>query len=118
MAGHEHHVDYDLSYADGGLARYKHVPVTTGADGKKHAATAAEVDAARKPIGAIGYAAERTDIKSGTIVELHLVKLRGTPAAKTTADDLLVKYAMILGEDPTPPKADGKTPDAGAKKKK
>jgi hypothetical protein len=61
----------------------------------------------RQPTGVPGYAADRTDLKPGTIVEAHLVRPRSIPAAKATEADLVVKYVFIVGEG-APPKPDKK----------
>jgi hypothetical protein len=105
------HEDVTIKYADGGLARYKKLPPKIGADGKKGVYTDKEMSAMQKPIGVPGYVAEKTDVQKGMEVELHLVRPKSVSADKVTREDLLIKYAMILGQSATPPapdKNDGK----------
>ena len=99
------HIDYDWKYADGGLVRWKKLPPKLDSDLKKVPHTEKELAASKMPQGAPGYAAERTDLKLGHLVELRLVRPKSIPESKAKPEDLLVKYAIILGEDPTPPKA-------------
>jgi hypothetical protein len=103
----ETHVDHTYKFADGGLARWKKLPAKVGADGKKTPHTSAELEKAKLPTGAPGYAAERSDLTS-KVVELHLVRPKSVPASKATPDDLVVKYAVIVGDAPNVPKPDKK----------
>jgi hypothetical protein len=104
------HEDVTIKYADGALARWKKLPPKIGADGKKSVYTDKEMSAMQKPIGVPGYLAEKTDVQKGLEVELHLVRPKSVSADKVTREDLLIKYAMILGQSATPPaeKNDGK----------
>jgi hypothetical protein len=102
VKGKPHHADYDFAYAANGLARHRHLPPKVGADGKPVPHTQAEMDALHLPPGATGYAAEKGAIHPGTVVELHLVRPQAVPAAKATAADLSVKYAVILDDGPRP----------------
>jgi hypothetical protein len=106
VQGKEQHEDFELKYADGGLARLKALPVRIDEKGKKLPPTAAEKEARRKPAGVPGYSLDRTDLTPGMIAEVTLVRSRDVPASKATADDLVVKYAMVIGESPVPPKVD------------
>lgn len=96
------HEDIDIPYAPNGLARWDKLPPKP--DGKSH--TSKELEELKKPIGAHGYAAARTDLKPGHIVELHLVHPRDISESKLTDKDLLIKYVVIEGETKAPPHAD------------
>ena len=48
-----------------------------------------------------GYASSPFELSPGTIVEVILIRDKTVPATKVTEDDLRVKYAIILGKDPT-----------------
>jgi hypothetical protein len=95
--------DLELKYAEGGLVRWKKLPPKVGADGKKANYTPKEMEALKQPAGAPGYAAERTDLLTGHVVEVKLVRPKSVPAAKATPADLSVKYVIIVGET-APPK--------------
>jgi hypothetical protein len=112
----EQHTDYDLKFADGGMARWKKLPPKIDGDGKKAAYTPKEMETYKKPTGAPGYAAERTDLKAGYIVELHLLRPKEIKADKATAEDLSVKYAIIVGENPKIPVPEKKENPAAKKK--
>ena len=56
------------------------------------------------------------DLTPGTIVEVVLIRDRTIPAAKATEDDLRIKYVVIQGRDPNPPK-DITNPKTDPKKK-
>ena len=113
----EHHHDYDLEYVPESLVRLKTLPPKTDETGKRAAYTQKELTEARAPAGVIGYAASPFDVTPGTYLEVLLVRDRTIPAAKATEDDLRIKYAVIWGKDPNPPK-DIATPQKDVKKKK
>ena len=48
--------------------------------------------------------AEVATWRPGTIAEVWVVRDKSISAAKATENDLRVKYALILGADPNPPK--------------
>jgi hypothetical protein len=100
----ENYEDFDLKYAEGALVRWKKLPPKFDENGKKVNYTPKEIDALRKPVGVPGYAAERTELTNGHIVELKLVRPRTVPAAKATPEDLRIKHVIIVGEAETPPK--------------
>jgi hypothetical protein len=114
----EQHTDYDLKFADAGLARWKKLPPKLDGEGKKAAYTPKEMEEFKKPTGAPGYAAERADLKAGYIVELHLLRPKEIKADKATQDDLLVKYAIIVGENPKVPVPEKKEKPPAKKKEK
>ena len=64
--------------------------------------TSKEMDELRKPIGAPGYAAAKSELKPGHIVELQLVRPRDIAADKAKDEDIVIKYAMIEGETKPP----------------
>ncbi len=95
------HEDIDIPYAANGLVRWEKKPKKL--DGKQH--TSKELETAMKPIGAPGYAAERTELKPGHIVELHLIHPSDIPDSKLTVKDIVIKYVVIEGETKAPPHA-------------
>jgi hypothetical protein len=110
--GHEH---VDVHYAAQGMVRYEKVPEVTDGKGGTTKPTGKELDKLRLPLGAPGYAAERTDLRPGHIVAITLVRPSTVTAEKASDDDILIKYAIIKGIT-TPPKDAGK--DDAKKKKK
>jgi len=112
----EVHHDYDLDYLPQSLVRVKTLPPKYDEKGKKLEYTQKEFDEIRAPTNVTGYAANRTDLTPGTIVEVILVRDKTIPAAKATEDDLRIKYAIIQGRDPNPPK-DIANPKTDTKKK-
>lgn len=100
----EQHHDYELEYVPQSLVRSKSLPPKLDEKGKKVPHTQSEIDELRAPGGVTGYAASKSDLSPGTIVEVYLIRDKSVTAAKATEDDLRVKYAIILGHDPTPPK--------------
>ncbi len=106
--GRDHHRDYQLTFADAGLVRWKALPAKTDEAGKKVPYTDEELKALRQPAGAVGYAADRSDLKIGQVVEATLVRPKTVPADKATLSDLRVKSAVILGTDPRPAAANNK----------
>lgn len=100
----EHHHDYVLDYLPQSLVRTKSLPPKTDDKGKRVPYTQKEIDEYRAPAGVTGYAAERGDLRPGTILEVILIRDKNVPAAKVGEDDLRIKYAIIQGQDPNPPK--------------
>lgn len=100
----EQHHDYDLQYIPASLVRNRHLPPKLDENGKKAPHTEKELNELRKPLGTPGYAAEKADLKPGTIVEVYLIRDRSVPVAKMTEGDIRLKYVFILGQDPNPPK--------------
>jgi hypothetical protein len=47
-----------------------------------------------------------------------LIRDKSIPAAKATEDDLRIKYAIVLGKDPHPPKDIANAEKTDPKKKK
>ncbi|MBM3980962.1 MAG: protein BatD [Planctomycetes bacterium] len=114
----EHHHDYVLEYLPQSLVRAKVLPPKMDEKGKRVAYTQKEIDEYRAPAGVTGYAAERFDLKPGTILEVILVRDKTVPAAKAGEDDLRIKYAIIQGQDPNPPKDIANSGKDKEKKKK
>jgi len=108
----EQHHDYELEFVPESLVRLKKLPPKTDETGKKVNYTTKELAELRAPDTVSGYAATVVDLVPGTIVDVTIVRDKSIPAAKATEDDLRVKYAMVLGKDPNPPKdiANQKTP--------
>ncbi|HJZ56237.1 MAG TPA: hypothetical protein VKE74_14820 [Gemmataceae bacterium] len=99
----EHH-DYELEYVPESLVRIKTLPPKFDDNGKKTFYSAKEMDELRQPYTAPGYSASKGDLTPGTIVEVHVIRDKSIPAAKASEDDLRLKYVVILGHDPHPPK--------------
>lgn len=113
----EQHHDYELEYVTESLVRSKALPSKVDEKGKKALHTQKEIDELRAPGGVPGYAASRSDLTPGTIVEVHLIRDKKVSPAKAGEDDLRIKYAVIMGRDATPPKdADSKGKDNKDKK--
>lgn len=116
----EHHHDYELEFVPETLIRstLAGLPPKTDAKGKRVAYTTKELEELRTPSGVPQYASSAAELKPGTIVEVIIVRDKGIAAAKATEDDLRVKYAIIQGKDPNPPKdiASQPAPKAPAKK--
>ena len=100
-----HHHDYTLPYAPDGGVRTKALPPKLDGDGKRVAYTQEEREALRTPLNAPGYAAAKSDLTPGKIVDVTIVRDKKIAAEKVTEADLMIKYAMIIGQDPNPPKA-------------
>lgn len=113
----EEHHDYELEYVPETLIRNKHLAPKTDEKGVRVNYTQKELEEARAPFGAPWYAASPGELVPGTIVEVIIVRDRKIPAEKVKEDDLRVKYAIILGKDPTPPK-DIANPKSDPKDKK
>jgi hypothetical protein len=92
--------DVRLTYAEAGLVRWKSMPPKVDERGKKVAYTDKERQRLREPKGAPGYAAERSDLKPGHLVEVTMVRPKDIPAAKAVLQDLQVKHAVIVGTSP------------------
>ncbi len=114
----EQHHDYDLEFVPETLVRMKTLPPKLDGNGKKIDYTQKEIDTARLPDGVPSYAASQADLVPGTIVEVRMIRDKSIPASKVGENDLRVKYAIILGKDPTPPKDIGKDDKKGKKDKK
>lgn len=93
---------FSVIFAEGALVRWSKLP-KTDENGKKVAHTPEQLQAFKMPLGVPGYAAERTDLKIGQVVELVMVRPKEIAAAKATHTDLLVKRATIVGEDTSKP---------------
>jgi len=100
----EEHHDYELEFVPESLVRNKHLASKTDEKGLRVNYTQAELDEQRAPAGAPRYASSPAELVPGTIVEVIIIRDKRIPAAKQTENDLRVKYAVILGKDPNPPK--------------
>jgi hypothetical protein len=114
----EQHHDYVLDYLPQSLVRMKKLPPKPEVDGKKVPYTQKEIDELRAPSSVTGYAASRSDLTPGTIVEVILVRDKTISNEKATEGDLRIKYAIIQGHDPNPPKDIGGSDKKDDKKKK
>jgi hypothetical protein len=91
----QHH-DYDLKYADGGVVRQMKLPPKAPDEkGRKVEYTVKELENIKKPVGMPYYAADRSELQAGSIVEVRLVRPLSIPSAKVTEADLQVKYVVI-----------------------
>ncbi len=111
----EEHHDYTLSFAPDTQIRMKTLPPKTDDKGKKVDYTTKELEELKGPWAIPGYSASSSDLTPGTIVEVSLIRDKSIPASKATDGDMQVKYAVILGKDPNPPK-DVTTPKPAPKK--
>jgi hypothetical protein len=112
----EHH-DYDLPYVTDSLVRTRTLPPKLDPNGKKGFYSDKEQDEMRQPFAAPGYQALKGDLTPGTVVEAYIIRDRTIPASKVTDADMRIKYAVILGHDPNPPK-DISSPSKTPPKKK
>jgi hypothetical protein len=110
-------VDVILSYADGGMVRWATKPKKTDEKGKPVALTPKEQEDLKKPAGAPGYAAARTDLQAGHIVQVVLLRPKSIAAKDAKVTDLEIKYVIIEGTDPNPPETP-KDEEKGKEKKK
>ena len=110
----QQHHDYILEFVPESLVRLKTLPQKKDEKGTPVPRTQAEYDEARNPIGVTGYTASTSDLVPGTIVDVQIVRDKKIAADKATEDDLRVKYAIILGQNPITPAG----PSAPDKKKK
>lgn len=99
----EHH-DYQLEFVPESQVRFRQLPPKFDEQGKKTNYTAKELDQLKQPFSLPGYRAEKSDLVPGTVVELYVMRDKSIPAAKASENDLRVKYLIILGQDPNPPK--------------
>lgn len=88
-----HHEDVHFRFAEAGLVRWHKLTMGPGAGGKF--VTEAEQNRLKLPAGAPGWAADRSDLRPGQVVEVTLVRPKDVPLAKATPADLRVKYAVI-----------------------
>jgi hypothetical protein len=96
--------EYELTFAEAGLVRWLKLPPKLNAAGKKVEYTSKELAELKKPAGAPGFAADRSALQDGTIVKVHLVRLKSVKLESAVIQDFKVKYAVILsGGNPTPP---------------
>jgi len=102
-----HHHDYTIPYAPEGGARTRTLPPKLDADGKRVEYTQEEREALRTPSNAPGYAAAKSDLTPGKIVDVTIVRDKMIAPEKVTESDLRIKYALIIGQDPNPPKTAG-----------
>lgn len=92
------HTDVEFKYAEGGLARKEKAPKFFNEKGLERPATSSELEKLRKPAGAPGFHIERTDLKNGDLVKLVLVRPISIPAKKVKPEDLVIKFAVMVGE--------------------
>jgi len=87
-------------YGDKTLVRWKALPQKFDEKGKKIITrTDKELKELKLPPGATGYAAERTDLVAGQIVEITMMRPKEIPLAKVDFQDLVVKQIVITGVD-------------------
>ncbi len=99
----EHH-DYQLEFVPESLVRFKHLPPKFDIDGKKASHTQREMDQLKQPYTVPGYVASYADLTPGTWIEVYVIRDKSIKAENVQENDLRVKYAIILGQDPNPPK--------------
>ena len=111
----EHH-DYEVPYVAESLVRTKTLPPKIGTDGKRGYYSATEQESLTMPQGAPAFQALKADLVPGTIIEAHIIRDKSVAANKVTDADMRLKYAVILRQDPNPPK-DIVNPTTAPKKK-
>jgi|YNPBryunderm2012_1023409.scaffolds.fasta_scaffold25937_2 hypothetical protein len=89
--------EHSFTFHENALVRWYKLAPKIGADGRKVPHTPAEIQQAKLPQGAPGYAGNRSDLQSGQWVNLVLIRPRDIPLSKLSESDLQVKYAVILG---------------------
>ena len=112
---------FSLLFHDEGLVRWEKTPPKFDDKGKKVTRTEKEFKELKKPIGAPGYAAEKSDLHVGHIVEVTLMRPKTITAEKAVPSDLRVKYVLISGTLTAPTDAkkdDDKKKDAKKDDKK
>lgn len=100
----EQHHDYTLEFVPESLVRLRSLPPKYDESGKRASYTQKELDLIRAPEGVPGYTASHFDLRPGSVVEVVIIRDKSIPASKATEEDLRVKYAIILGKDPNPPR--------------
>lgn len=100
----EMHHDYELEFVPESLVRTKTIPTKLDEKGVRVNLNQKELDEFRAPAGAPWYAASPADLVPGTIVDFIVIHDKKIPNAKVTENDLRLKYVVILGKDPHPPK--------------
>ena len=99
----DHH-DYTIAYAPESLVRWQTLAPKIDEKGHHANYTAQEKEQARAPLGVPGYAASKSDLVPGTLVDLSLIRDRSITLEKMVESDLRLKYVIITGKDPNPPK--------------
>jgi hypothetical protein len=112
----EVHHDYDLDYLPQSLVRVKHLPPKYDEKGKRAEYTSAELKELKVPREVVGYNSDRSAVVPGTYLEVFLLRDKNVLPEKATDADLKIKYAVIWGQDPSPPK-DIANGSAGSTKK-
>ena len=107
---------FSLLFHDEGLVRWEKAPPKFDDKGKKVPRTEKEFLALKKPIGAPGYAADKSDLHVGQIVEVTLMRPKAITAEKAVPSDLRVKYVVVSGTQTAP--TDAKKDDAKKDAKK
>ncbi len=98
----EHHADHVLTFLPDGLVRWHLLSQEPGVKGVE--LKPADREKLKAPLGAPGWAADRSDLKPGDVVDLFLVRPNGVALGKITESDLRVKYAVIWRENGVVPK--------------
>jgi hypothetical protein len=101
--------EYSLTFHENGLVRWKKLPPKLNSAGKRVEYAERERLELKQPRGAPGFAADRSALQDGAIVEVHLVRLKSIKPDVAVIQDYQVKYAIILsGGNPNPDKKDEK----------
>lgn len=94
----EHYQDYTMGYTVDAQARVKTLPPKLDANGKPVAYTPAEKQQLKGNATIPGWKADISEFKVGQMVQAHVVKLPPSAADKDKPDEMLVRWAYILGE--------------------
>lgn len=90
--------DVDLQYHESAQIRWPKLPPKLDEARKKVPYTDKDLAALKRPQGAPGYAAQKSDLKEGATVKVQLLKPKGVAAAKLVTSDYKVKYVTIVSE--------------------
>lgn len=97
----EHHEDYNLKFAPGGMVRYEKLVQASG--GEKFIPPA-EQNKLKLPLGAPGWAADKSALQTGEYVLVHLVRPTDVKLKDLSESDLRVRYAIIQDKGDSLPK--------------
>ncbi|CAN5165607.1 hypothetical protein BH11PLA2_BH11PLA2_43060 [soil metagenome] len=97
-------IDVEYTWHEQGVARRDKAPKFTNDKGLDRPGTPDELQKLRKPIGVPGFAMDRSELKTGDLIKVELVRPTAIPPSKIKPEDLMIKYAFMMGENPKPTK--------------
>jgi hypothetical protein len=96
--------DHEYTWHENGFVRREKLPKFTDDKGLERPAKSSEIEKLKKPVGVVGYHMDRSELKTGDMVELELVRPQSITASKVKIEDLTIKMCMMKGENPRPSK--------------